>query len=59
MYMHGRLEVSTPSAEKCVDMWQRGKIENKAWFILNAPHPQCHKISSHSNLHKFYDQCGL
>ena len=28
-----------------------------AWFILHAPHPQSHKISSFSNLQKFYDNC--
>ena len=29
-------------------------VEIKAWFILHAPYPQCHKISSLSNLHKLY-----
>ena len=34
------------------------QFHSKALFILHAPHPQCHEISSLSNLQKFYDHCG-
>ena len=39
-------------------IYGHNNLNIKAWFILHAPHPQSHKISSLSNLHKFYDHCG-